>query len=102
MTFEAGMNRRGFLGVIAAGAATAIADTVPDFTLRTGPVTVEPFKGKLVRTLGYNGSVPGPLFRVAEDKTITVEVFNDTDLPELVHWHGLHIASEMDGAMEEG
>jgi FtsP/CotA-like multicopper oxidase with cupredoxin domain len=100
--FEAGMNRRGFLGVIAAGAATAVADTAPDFTLRIGPVTVEPFKGKLVHTLGYNGSVPGPLFRVPEGKTVTVQVFNDTDFPELVHWHGLHIASEVDGSMEEG
>jgi len=96
------MNRRGFLGVIAAGATTAVAETTPDFTLRIGPVTVEPFKGKRVRTLGYNGSVPGPLFRVPEGKTITVEVFNDTEFPELVHWHGLHIASEVDGSMEEG
>ena len=96
------MNRRGFLSAIAASAATAFADTAPDFTLRIGPVTVEPFKGKLVRTLGYNGSVPGPLFRVPEDKTVTVQVFNDTELPEVVHWHGLHVASEVDGSIEEG
>ncbi len=56
----------------------------------------------MVRTLGYNGMVPGPLLRVPEGKTVTVEVFNDTDVPELVHWHGLHIASEADGSMEEG
>ena len=58
--------RRCMTHAIANAAATAIADPVPDFTLRIGPVTVEPFKGKLVRTLGYNGSVPGPLFRVPE------------------------------------
>jgi FtsP/CotA-like multicopper oxidase with cupredoxin domain len=96
---DAAMNRRDFLGVLA---ATALADTPPDITLRIGPVTVEPVKGKMVRTLGYNGMVPGPLLRVPEGKTVTVEVFNDTDVPELVHWHGLHIASEADGSMEEG
>jgi len=96
---DAGMNRRDFLGALA---ATAFADTPPDITLRIGPVTVEPVKGKMLRTVGYNGMVPGPLLRVPEGKTVTVEVFNDTDAPELVHWHGLHIASEVDGSMEEG
>ena len=93
------MNRRNFLGVLA---ATAFAQTKPDFTLRIGPVTVEPVKGKMVRTVGYNGMAPGPMLRVPEGKTVTVEVFNDTDIPELVHWHGLHIPSDVDGSMEEG
>jgi FtsP/CotA-like multicopper oxidase with cupredoxin domain len=93
------MNRRDFLGLLAAG---ALAQTQPDFTLRIGPVTVEPVKGKMVRTVGYNGMAPGPILRVPEGKTVTVEVFNDTDVPELVHWHGLHIASDADGSMEEG
>jgi FtsP/CotA-like multicopper oxidase with cupredoxin domain len=94
------MNRRDFLGVLAASGA--FAQTKPDFTLRIGPVTVEPVKGKMVRTVGYNGMAPGPLLRVPEGNTVTVEVFNDTDIPELVHWHGLHIPSEVDGSMEEG
>ena len=93
------MNRRKFLGVLA---ATALAQTKPDIALRIGPVTVEPLKGKMVRTVGYNGMVPGPILRVPEGKTVTVEVFNDTDIPELVHWHGLHIPSDVDGSMEEG
>jgi FtsP/CotA-like multicopper oxidase with cupredoxin domain len=93
------MKRRDFLGVLA---ATAFAETPPDITLRIGPVTVEPAKGKMVRTVGYNGMAPGPLLRVREGKTVTVEVFNDTDAPEFVHWHGLHIASEVDGSVEEG
>ncbi len=101
---DAAMNRRDFLGVLAGNAlaATALADTRPDFTLRIGPVTVEPVKGKILRTTGYNGVVPGPLLRVPEGRTVTVEVFNDTDVPELVHWHGLRIPSAVDGSMEEG
>ena len=31
-----------------------------------------------------------------------MDVYNDTDTPELVHWHGQMIASEVDGSAEEG
>lgn len=31
-----------------------------------------------------------------------VDVFNDTEVPELVHWHGQQISAESDGAEEEG
>jgi FtsP/CotA-like multicopper oxidase with cupredoxin domain len=37
-----------------------------------------------------------------EGKRISVDVFNDTDVPELVHWHGQHITAEADGAEEQG
>ena len=31
-----------------------------------------------------------------------VDIYNDTDMPELVHWHGQMIPSDVDGAAEEG
>jgi FtsP/CotA-like multicopper oxidase with cupredoxin domain len=31
-----------------------------------------------------------------------VDLYNDTDTPELVHWHGQMISSDADGASEEG
>jgi FtsP/CotA-like multicopper oxidase with cupredoxin domain len=31
-----------------------------------------------------------------------VEVFNDTDVPEQLHWHGQMVPVEVDGAAEEG
>ena len=37
-----------------------------------------------------------------EGKPVTVDVINDTDTPELVHWHGMLIPSDVDGAEEEG
>ena len=46
--------------------------------------------------------LPGPLMRVREGKQVTVDVINDTDMPELVHWHGMYVPSEVDGAEEEG
>ena len=45
---------------------------------------------------------PGPVLRMREGKPVTVEVINDTDTPELVHWHGMLIPSEVDGTEEEG
>jgi FtsP/CotA-like multicopper oxidase with cupredoxin domain len=36
-----------------------------------------------------------------EGKKVTVDVVNNTHLPELVHWHGFHISPEMDGTHEE-
>ncbi|HML18609.1 MAG TPA: multicopper oxidase family protein [Bryobacteraceae bacterium] len=57
---------------------------------------------KTVRTVAYNGQVPGPILRVKEGHSFTVDVSNDTPDHELVHWHGLHIPPEVDGAHEEG
>lgn len=31
-----------------------------------------------------------------------VDIVNDTDTPELVHWHGQAVSSEVDGAAEDG
>jgi FtsP/CotA-like multicopper oxidase with cupredoxin domain len=72
-----------------------------DYTLRIAPVTVELDRSHILSTIGYNGTAPGPVLRMREGKEITVEVINDTDTPELVHWHGLLIPSEIDGTAEE-
>ena len=73
-----------------------------DVTLHISPVTVELDRTHILSTIGYNGSAPGPVLRMKEGKPISVEVVNDTDSPELVHWHGMLIPPEVDGAMEEG
>jgi len=46
--------------------------------------------------------LPGPLLRLKENQPITIEVTNRTDRPEVVHWHGLRIPADVDGATEEG
>ena len=96
------MTRREFLGAIAAAGAAAQIPDRSDFTLRIGPVTFDLAPKKTIKTIGYNGQVPGPLLRMPEGKPVTIDIFNDTADPEIVHWHGLRIPSEMDGAMEEG
>ena len=73
-----------------------------DFTLRIGPVEAEIAPGHWIKTTGYNGGFPGPVLRMTEGKPVTIDVYNDTKIPELVHWHGLWIPPEVDGASEEG
>jgi FtsP/CotA-like multicopper oxidase with cupredoxin domain len=72
-----------------------------DVTLRIGPVLVDIAKEHTISTIGYNGTVPGPLIRLKEGEPVTVDLFNDTDVPELVHWHGQIIPADIDGAAEE-
>ena len=73
-----------------------------DFTLRIAPAEVEIAPGRKIKTTGYNGGFPGPVLRMKEDRPVTIDVLNDSGIPELVHWHGLFVAPEIDGAAEEG
>lgn len=74
----------------------------PDHTLRIGTGLVELAPDHIVSTTLYNGQFPGPLLRFQEGRRVVVDVHNDTDTPELVHWHGQMIPSDVDGAAEEG
>jgi FtsP/CotA-like multicopper oxidase with cupredoxin domain len=76
--------------------------TAADVTLRIAPVALEIAPSRFISTIGYNGTSPGPVLRMREGKPVTVEVINDTDASELVHWHGLFIPAEVDGSEEEG
>ena len=79
----------------------ATGDT-PDFSLRIAPTLVELAPQVVISTIAYNNKVPGPLLRIREGQPVTVDVANDTDVPEFVHWHGLLVPSGVDGAEEEG
>jgi len=99
------MHRRRFLQALGAslGATVPARPASPaDFTLRIQPITVELSPKHRIKTIGYNGSAPGPLLRMPAGKTVSINVFNQTDTAEIVHWHGLHIPSNVDGSMEEG
>ena len=87
---------------MASATATPPVKTGPtEVSLRIGPVLVDVTADKTISTIGYNGQVPGPLIRLREDQQVSVQLFNDTDTPEFVHWHGQFIPSEVDGAGEE-
>jgi FtsP/CotA-like multicopper oxidase with cupredoxin domain len=103
------MNRRTFLaqaGATLAGATLGPTLSWPqspaDIKLEIAPLDLEISPGKVVHTVAYNGIVPGPLIRWPEGKPIVIDVINRSPVPEIVHWHGQFIASEMDGAREQG
>src|SRR5579885_1886940 len=85
----------------AAEAPAAAAGTPADHTLRIAPAALEIAPSHFVSTIAYNGTSPGPLLRLKEGRPVTIDVINDTDAAELVHWHGLFLPPEIDGAAEE-
>jgi FtsP/CotA-like multicopper oxidase with cupredoxin domain len=106
------MNRRQFLSaagggmsLAASGFAQASGDreqSPSDIRLRIQETTVELAPNRLIKTIAYNGQAPGPVLRAPEGRPLTVDVFNDTKESDIVHWHGFHIPSDVDGAREEG
>lgn len=82
--------------------ARAVQSATPaDYTLRIGTSLVELGPDKIISTTTYNGQFPGPLLRFTEGKRVTVDIQNDTDTPEQLHWHGQLVPSDVDGAAEE-
>ena len=49
------------------------------------------------RMLAYNGSIPGPLIKVAQGAEVTINFKNDTDIETTVHSHGIRLDNEFDG-----
>ncbi len=99
------LDRRRFLqlsglGALAsAGAAfgSAALDSA-DYTLRIRRSTLELGPHQIVTTTTYNGQFPGPLLRLKEGRAAVVDIFNDTDRPEPLYWHGQKAAVEGDDA----
>src|ERR1700761_7598055 len=92
----------GMTAASAALAAHAQIVAAPDYSIEIAPFGLQVSPHRTVKTLAYNGQVPGRLLRLEEGKAVTVEVSNRTGTSEVVHWHGLFLPSQMDGAEEEG
>ncbi|OBH05947.1 multicopper oxidase family protein [Mycobacterium sp. E1747] len=54
--------------------------------------------GPIVRTLAYGDSVPGSPIRARIGDELVVTVANRLDHPSSVHWHGIALRNDMDGA----
>jgi len=95
----------GLVGIAAAlpsESFRARAAPAADYVIDIAPVTLELSPTHRLKTVAYNGQVPGPLLRFKENQAVTIRVNNRTDRPEVVHWHGLFIPPDVDGATEEG
>ena len=73
-----------------------------DATIRIGNGLVELAPDRIISTTTYNGQFPGPLLRFRQGRQVVVDIQNDTDKPEQLHWHGQTVAVDVDGASEEG
>ena len=73
-----------------------------DYTVRIQASPVEIAPNYILSTITYNGQFPGPLLRFHEGRQVTVDIYNDTDTPEQLHWHGQMVPTDVDGAAEEG
>lgn len=106
------MNRRQFIaasGAVYAQAtlahplALAAASEKPaDHHLSIEPCTIEIGPNIFVKTVAYDGKVPGPTLHLRHGVPVSIDVTNRTAVPEIAHWHGLTTDVLNDGAMEEG
>ncbi len=109
------VDRRTFLQLTGAGATMAgrlrtgsprevigPPDSTRRYTLRIAAGLVEVAPNRVLSTTLYNNQFPGPLLRLREGRPVVIDVFNDTDVPEQIHWHGLSVPVDVDGSTEEG
>jgi FtsP/CotA-like multicopper oxidase with cupredoxin domain len=78
------------------------AEPPADYTVRIKAAPIEIAPNEILSTITYNGQFPGPLIRFREGREATVDIFNETDTPEQLHWHGQIVSTDVDGAAEEG
>lgn len=53
---------------------------------------------KKIKGWGFNGSIPGPTIEAYEGDRIRIIVKNELPEPTSIHWHGLEVPNDMDGA----
>ncbi|MDN5794935.1 MAG: multicopper oxidase family protein [Intrasporangium sp.] len=73
-------------------------------TGRTRAYTLQPqatridLGGPVVATLAYGDTIPGPVIRADVGDELAVTVHNRLDAATSVHWHGIALRNDMDGA----
>jgi FtsP/CotA-like multicopper oxidase with cupredoxin domain len=78
----------------------ALVDGVKEFQLSTSLIRWNILPDVQVGAYAYNGQIPGPTIRVTTDDRMRVVVTNNLAEPTSVHWHGLVLPNNQDGAAE--
>lgn len=63
----------------------------------TASIVKQNINGTDVRMLSYNGSIPGPVIKVQQGSTVTVNFINNIDVDSTLHPHGLRVENKFDG-----
>lgn len=74
-----------------------LVDGVKVMHLIAGEFDHEFAPGLVARAWGYNGRTPGPTIEAVESDRLRIYVTNTLPEPTTVHWHGILLASGMDG-----
>ena len=79
-----------------------VVDTNPDpniveTTLVSDETTVDIGNGVTAHAQTYNGTIPGPTFRLKVGDTVIVHYENHLEHASAIHWHGIELANGMDG-----
>jgi FtsP/CotA-like multicopper oxidase with cupredoxin domain len=77
-----------------------IEDGVKVFDLDVSVIEWNILPNEQVEAYAFNRQVPGPRLRVTEGDRVRINVKNDLPEATSVHWHGLILPNEMDGAAE--
>jgi FtsP/CotA-like multicopper oxidase with cupredoxin domain len=82
--------------------AAEVVDTNPspkivETTITAQPATVDIGQNVKAHALTFNGSIPGPTFRLDVGETVIVHFRNDTGEETGIHWHGIEVANPIDG-----
>jgi len=77
-------------------------ESLADYVIHIQSTALEIARKRIISAVTYNGQFPGPLLRFREGQQATVDVCNDTDTPEQLHWHGQQVPVDVDGSAEEG
>jgi multicopper oxidase len=83
--------------VAAAEAARATSGRTAAFSLAAGVATVD-LAGRQMQTWAYGGNAVAPELRLAKGDRVRVAVTNDLAEETTLHWHGIRIRNDMDGA----
>ena len=67
------------------------------FNLRASQVMQE-LAGIRFEAFAYNDQIPGPILKVAQNSTLTINFKNDLPMETAVHWHVVRVENKYDGA----
>ncbi len=71
---------------------------VLEINLEAKIANVELLPGKMTPAWTYNGTVPGPLLHAQVGDRVIVHFKNSLPEATTIHWHGLRVPNDMDGA----
>ena len=58
-------------------------------------------KYQKIKCWGYNGSTPGPTLEATEGDRVRIILKNELPEPTSIHWHGMEVPNNQDGAAPE-